>query len=202
MKVQDMNQVVEQNLGGIRNELEAILNRAENLSFESRDILIWGTNAVVDRNKKFIEKLKPAFFVDNNEAIWGTKKWGIDIIAPDEISKLCVAPVVLISTMLYRIEIAKQLMNMNLEYYTLDEIIWGQHREDILEVYDLLETSSSKELFFQIILARIESQEIPEKYISENQYFARKEFRMQNSKENFIDLGAYVGDTIEKYIYK
>lgn len=89
--------------------------KAEDISFEGREIVFWGTNAVTDLNRNIIikEGLKPDYFTDNNREKWGTQKWGIEVISPDEIGKLCTDPLVIISaaSMRPRQEISEQLEN-------------------------------------------------------------------------------------------
>ena len=147
-------------------------------------------------------ELRPAFFVDNNEAKWGCQLWGIEIISPCDINRYCTNPVIVIALgdLHAQKEIIRQLLDMNLKYYIIDKIILGRHKKELLEVYDLLETEYSKEVFSSLIISRSEGKEVPEEYVEGNQYFAKKEFILANPKEIFIDCGAYVGDTMEQYV--
>lgn len=146
----------------------------------------------------------PKFFVDSDNKKQGTFKWDIEIISPDEIKKRCQNPIVLISSANAWTckNIAGQLKKMSIaECHMLDEVIWGRHKEELMVVYDMLESDSSKELFVHIILSRIKGNEISEEYVTDNEYFALKDFRLMNAKEVFVDCGAYVGDTVENYLY-
>jgi len=148
--------------------------------------------------------LIPRFFVDSDSKKWGNFKWGVEIIPPDEIKKRCLNPIVLISVANSKTcsEIMECLNGMGItSYYMIDAVIWGRHSKELLSVYGMLESQYSKELFAELILSRLEGKEIPEKYIANNQYFAEKEFRLRDSKEIFVDCGAYVGDTVEQYLY-
>jgi FkbM family methyltransferase len=69
-------------------------------------------------------------------------------------------------------------------------------------VHDLLEDDFSKEVYEQIIQSRINNSPIPESLVSNEQYFLLLNFLKRSEKEVFVDLGAYVGDTIEQYINK
>ncbi|MCH5248873.1 MAG: hypothetical protein J1E98_03025 [Lachnospiraceae bacterium] len=152
-----------------------------------------------------LEELEPDFFVDNDSGKWGKTKWNVEIISPNDIKKCCKNPLILISSANAKTcqEIVDQLIDMDiLEYHMLDEIIWGRHKNELLEVYDILESDYSRELFAAIIISRIMGQEIPEEYISGEQCFAIREFKMRRPKEIFVDCGAYVGDTIEQYLYR
>lgn len=150
------------------------------------------------------ENLVPSFFVDSNSKKWGKSIWGVEIISPDKIKERCSNPVVLISSANFKAcsEIMKCLDRMEIaNYHTIDAVVWGRHVDELLFVYDMLESQYSKELFVEIILSRIEGKEIPEKYVTDNEYFAGRNFRLRNPREVFVDCGAYVGDTVEQYLY-
>jgi len=186
--------------------LQDALGKAKNISIAGYDIVIWGAGNTTELNRKTImeENLIPAFFVDSDSKKWGNFKWNIEIIPPDEIKKRCSNPMVLISSAESKVcsEIAEQLHGMGItNYYMIDTVIWGRHSEELLSVYNMLESQHSKELFVEVILSRIEGKEIPEKYVIGNTYFAEKEFKLRNSREIFVDCGAYVGDTVEQYLY-
>lgn len=183
-----------------------LLSKAADILLEGYDIVIWGAGNTTELNRKAImeEKLLPCFFVDGDSKKWGNKKWDIEIISPDKIKKYCANPIVLISSANPETcrEIISKLNGMEIvNYHLIDEIIWGRHREEIMSVYNMLESESSKRLFARIILSRMTGGDIPEECVIERQYFMEKNFRMRNSKQIFVDCGAYVGDTIEQYLY-
>ena len=178
---------------------------AENIGSAGYKIIIWGVGNTTELNRKTIEEegLLPSFFVDNNSAKWGETKWGIRIISLDELMQMHADAVVLISSAnaFACAEIKRQLKQMGIATsYMFDEIIFGRHKEEILAVYDMLASNRSKETFAAIITARMAGTDIDEGYISQEQYFGPREFRIRNPKEVFIDCGAYVGDTLEAYL--
>lgn len=182
------------------------LCKAADISLEGYDIVIWGAGNTTELNRKAImeEKLLPCFFVDGDSKKWGTKKWDIDIVSPDNIKKRCANPIVLISSANPEAcrGITAKLNEMEIvNYHMIDEIIWGRHREEIMFVYNMLESENSKKLFARIILSRMAGEDIPEEYVIGRQYFIEKNFRMRNSKQIFVDCGAYVGDSIEQYLF-
>lgn len=190
----------------VRSLLQDALDKARDISLQGYDIIIWGAGNTTELNRKTImeENLLPAFFMDSDNRKWGSFKWDVEIIPPDEIKKRCANPMVLISSAEPRVcnEIVECLKRMEIPcYYMIDAVIWGRHSEELLSVYDMLASQYSKELFTEIILSRMEGKEIPEKCVSDNQYFAKKDFKLRNSKEIFVDCGAYVGDTVEQYLY-
>lgn len=185
--------------------LRNLLDKAAEISLDGYDIVIWGAGNTIELNKETIieEKLLPCFFADGNRGKWGGRKWDIEIISPDEIRTRCANPLILLSSANAKTcrEIITTLKGMQFsEYHLIDEVVWGRHREELMSVYNMLECEKSKELFAQIIISRMTGEDIPEQYVTDNQYFSIKEFKLRNEKEVFVDCGAYVGDTIEQYL--
>lgn len=186
--------------------LKNALDKLKNISIQGYDVVIWGAGNTTELNKKTImeENLLPKFFVDSHNKELKNLKWEIEVIAPDEINKRCSNPVVLISSANVKVcrEIADELDKMKItNYYMLDAVIWGRHTEELLSVYEMLQSKYSRELFAEIILSRIEGKEISENYIRDYQYYAVKDFRIRDSREIFVNAGAYVGDTVEQYLF-
>lgn len=184
--------------------LEENLRKAQLISLKERDILIWGAGNTTELDKSTIihEGLCPKFFVDNDPEKQGRLMWNIEVIAPSEIKKRCTNPVILISTAYPEFcqAILAQMSAMGLtEHYMLDAVIWGRHIEELLEVYDLLETDASREYFASIILARMKGTQIS-KTSKNMHYFDMDGFGTVRSEEIFVDCGAYEGDTIEQYL--
>ncbi len=186
--------------------LQHSLDMAKNISVQGYDIIIWGAGNTTELNKKDImqENLLPKFFVDSDRKKWGNFKWDVEIISPDEITNRCSNPMVLISSANCKAcsEIVKWLDGAGItNYHMIDAVIWGRHSEELLSVYHMLESQDSRELFAEIIRSRMEGKEIPDKYVTDKQYFAQKDFRLRDAREIFVDCGAYVGDTVEQYLY-
>ena len=99
--------------------------------------------------------------------------------------------------------IKKQLFDEGFSFFfNIDEVIFKQHKEKILQVYDLLSDEESKRIYEFLIQERMacSGQILPVDW--QDPYFALPPFLIENPKEVFIDCGAYVGDTIERYIWK
>ncbi len=128
----------------------------------------------------------------------------ISIILPNEILEKCENPMVIIcvGTPQACKEIKQQLAEFWPEssFCLFDELMFGRHKDEILEVYDMLANEKSKEQYAKIVIARLQGSDIEEELVEEQQYFCKKEFKRKNNNETFVDVGAYVGDTIERYI--
>lgn len=76
---------------------------------------------------------------------------------------------------------------------------FDKHREEILQVTDILEDDKSKKVYQACINQRCGIGRIKKNYFCEkNQYFDQEIIRLQ-PKEVFIDCGAFIGDTIQQF---
>lgn len=175
---------------------------------QGKKLYIWGTgNTAVLYNKEMKRLEEEDFFYisgycDNNREKWGKVFYGKPIISPQKLTEadnVCV----LICSLQRRVcrEIKEQLAGLGIEGYLLDEVILKYHLHEVMYVYDSLCDVRSKEVYEEIIRCRLCSK-LPDKEICEsNIYFAVEPFRMHNEKEIFVDCGAYVGDTVEQYLW-
>lgn len=92
---------------------------------------------------------------------------------------------------------------MRLEYIRLDEFVFDLYKRHIenVETKYMVDTKS-KETYRAIIEYRASTNEfIDDKYVSNGEeYFDLPQFRYNGKKENMVDAGAFVGDTVEKYL--
>ena len=75
-------------------------------------------------------------------------------------------------------------------------------KPQLREVYDLLENDLSREIFTAALNVRfrIQPEEALFPFFDRNQYFALPQMCDMNMHEVFVDCGAFVGDTLEKFI--
>lgn len=87
--------------------------------------------------------------------------------------------------------------------FTFNEYVISQNFDRIKNVYKYLSDEKSKQTYEQIILARLLNCTDGFKDIFEPvQYFCLPEFSQSGmADEIFADCGAYVGDTLEKYLF-
>ena len=174
---------------------------------EGKDIWVWGTGNTASLYQEGFERLeKEGVFIqgycDNNSAKWGKSFNSKPVLSPDELKKKENICLFVCSTQIKVIkEIGKQLDGFGLEWYFVDEVILKLHKKEVLECYDFLEDEDTKRVYADIILSRICGEDINESDLS-NQYFARKQFTELKPQEVYVDCGAFVGDTLEKYIWK
>lgn len=175
---------------------------------QEKKLYIWGTgNTAVLYNKEIKRLEEEGFFnifgyCDNNSEKWGKIFYGKPIISPRELAETANACVLICSPQ-RRVcrEIKEQLVGLGIEGYLLDEVILKYHLHEVMYAYDSLCDTRSKDVYEEIIRCRL-CNELPDQKICEgNIYFAVEPFSMHNEKEIFVDCGAYVGDTIEQYLW-
>jgi FkbM family methyltransferase len=154
------------------------------------------------------EGIQPVYYIDNSEAKQDTVFQGVPVISVEKLvslQKTFDKPVlVLICSTQIDVcnQIQSQLQKHGLTYTTVDRFVFGKKRDSINAVYDVLEDDISREVYTQIIQSRLNNSAVPESLVRNGQYFLLPQFLKRLEKEVFVDLGAYVGDTIEQYITK
>lgn len=184
---------------GNREELESILQGLPDLT--GKELYIFGAGNTASLYQEGLRRLKNEFavtgYVDNKKA--GKLFDGKKIISPFEIQErqnlICSSQPNVIKS------ISEQLDEMGIEFFHIDEVIFKMHAREIISIFDTLEDKLSQDTFLGVVRARISGNYVSPDLFCENQYFALPEFRRMDSNEIFVNCGAYVGDTIEKYIW-
>lgn len=190
-----------------RQELEEMLSNPPML--KDKKIYIWGTGNTASLYQESLIRLEQegslaiAGYVDNNSAKWGGLFGGKPVISPQEFSKLPSKCALICSPQKQVVQaIQQQLQGLSAEGYHIDEVILKSHKDKLLQCLDLLEDTESKETYSHIIACRLANEYPLDQFISTGQYFQPREFYQRNPNEVFIDCGAFVGDTIERYVWK
>lgn len=66
----------------------------------------------------------------------------------------------------------------------------------------MLSDEQSKRVYRNVLCNRLTWDMIEEGYVTDNQYFAVKDFMVRNPQDILIDCGAFTGDSVEQYIWK
>ncbi len=176
--------------------------------FDNKELWIFGAgNTAALCYNGLIRLEKEGFYIkgyiDNDKHKWG-KKWNNkDIVSLDSLKDRKNDICVLICSIQSKVvrSISRQLSCNGFEHYNLDEVIFKLHKDKVLQVYDLLDNDSKK--IYEILLKeRMYCEGITLPIDTNEQYFALCPFMISNPKEVFVDCGAFVGDTIERYIWK
>ena len=99
-------------------------------------------------------------------------------------------------------EISTFLDTLNIKHTSIDRIIFGQHKDELRSAIDILGDELSRDIYFHLMKCRTIPQLPDEQYTSWDAYFVNPTFRVMNCNDYVIDCGAFVGDTIEKFIWQ
>ena len=189
-----------------REQLEAFLEK-DIPCLNSKKIVIWGTGNTAQLYYEGLTRLETEGFsiyayCDSSPEKWGKTFNGKTIIRPKELAEIENVCVLICTPHSKAIdEISEQLKNMGIEHYLIDAAILKNHKKEVMQCYDLLEDEKSKDIYARIIVEHTGGGYISGLEKDGNQYFAIKEFGIIDEGEVFVDCGAYVGDSIEQYIW-
>jgi hypothetical protein len=193
----------------MRNHLE-FLSQIRKYDLNAYNIVIYGAgNTSVLYQECFKqEEIKPMYYVDNNTAKHNTVFYGVPVISLEDLISLrqtfSKPLLILISSMNTDscFQIKEQLSKFSLPYIMLDELVFSNNVDKIKTVYDFLEDDFSKEVYAEIIHARMYALPVKEALVSKDTYYILPAYLKLRPSEVFVDLGAYTGDTIEQYLNK
>lgn len=141
------------------------------------------------------------YFADNNPAKHGAKIGGISIVPPEQLKSL--APdIIFIAARQAVIPISMQLKNLGLPSISFDTYFVLKNQDRIKKVRDdLLNDDRSKLVYDSVLKAMLTGIKTYCAEVMEgHQYFAFPTFQNAD-RVHFVDAGAYVGDTVEKFIW-
>jgi len=192
------------------NDIEKILSSVPLYNLNDYTIVVFGAGNTSLLYQKCFERegINPVYYIDNSEAKQETVFQGVSVISVEKLisvrknfSKpllvlICSAQITACN------QIKEQLQKYGLIYITVDAFVFKKNTDMIKTVYNYLADNFSKEVYIQLIQSRVNNSPVPEFIVSNEQYFSLPQFLKRSEKEVFVDLGAYVGDTVEEYISK
>lgn len=193
-----------------RNKFERILKN-DVPSIEGKKIVIWGMGNTARLYQQCFIRLESEGFeisayCDSSVKDGGKAGlfYGKPVLSPSELRKqedICV--LVCTPTPDTIKEIGNKLDSMGMEWRLLDEVILKMHAKQVMACYDLMADDKSKEVYADVITAHLKGEYLQEEQESlSDAYFALKPFCSENENEVFVDCGSWVGDTIERFIWK
>jgi FkbM family methyltransferase len=192
------------------NDLERIFSNVPSYNLDDYTVVVFGAGNTSLLYQKCFERegIRPVYYVDNSEAKQGTVFQGVSIISVEKLVSLqksfdkpllvliCSAQITVCN------QIQLQLKKYELTYITVDAFVFKKNADQVKTVYGSLADDFSKEVYIQLVQSRVNNCPVPESLVSNDQYFLLSQFLERSEKEIFVDIGAYVGDTVEKYINK
>lgn len=99
-------------------------------------------------------------------------------------------------------EISSFCESLGIKHCHIDKIIFSQHKDELRRVLNVLDDDLSRDIYFHIMKCRTIPCLPQENYVSWDSYFVNPAFRVMNLNDVVIDCGAFVGDTIERFIWQ
>lgn len=171
-------------------------------------VAIWGTGNTSDLYQKCFERenLQIEFYLDNNADKLGQVYSAHKVICPNDIQQYAdrenIILLVCSGNENVNQSIIKQIESMGYEGYPVDLYLFAKHLDEIIEVIEMLEDERSRNVYYHMIMSRCNNTPIDMEMVDDNQYFCIQQFMRLEPKEVFVDIGAYVGDSLEEYIWK
>lgn len=146
-------------------------------------------------------KINVVCYCDNDKDKQGKIIDNIPVISIQELV-LMEDIIIVISSKHHVIEISTQLSKMNLECISFDAYIVKLMKDEYKRIYfDIIDEPWSKKVYAAVLKSMITgSKRFCSSVMEGNVYWAIPEF-VNTGNEVFIDAGAYVGDTIEQFIW-
>ncbi len=191
-------------------DLEKILSNIQPYDLDDYTVVVFGAGNTSVLYRKCFERegIHPIYYIDNSVAKQGNVFQGVTVISLEKLVSLRKTfdkPVlVLICSAQITVcrQIRLQLQKYNIDHTTVDAVVFEKNADKIKKVYNSLDDDLSKDVYGQLIQSRINNIPIIESLVSNDQYFLLPPFIERSQNEVFVDLGAYVGDTVEQYINK
>lgn len=176
-----------------------------NYDLTNKQVVVFGAGhtSMLNQDVLLNENLNIKFFCDNSKEKIGKTFLGYPVISFKEMLSLDnLFVIVCAGTVKATRQISSDLDKCNIKNCTLHRYILNKYRNEVIEAYKLMETQADKDIYNTIINSRLEMNRYPIEICNSsiNQYFDNKNINYYYNLDNYVDLGAYVGDTIEKYI--
>lgn len=190
----------------VREELAQALSRKFD---DSHGIALYGAGDTAERwFAPFLEgEVVPDCFIDDTPGKAGTLFFGKPVITLEEARVKCESFVILLASIVpeTREKMADSLKKRPIKgavvFQEWEEYIFCKHAKEVLSVFDMLEDDLSKASYANILLTRMGKSLQDQSFTVDKQYFAVAEFVKANLQEVFVDCGAYVGDTLEQFLF-
>lgn len=190
----------------LQERLSCLKNQVHALSYQNRPIIIWGMGeyaSFVTQTLGMTENLKIEAFTDEFSGE-GTERFaGVKTIE----ASMCRAfenPLVLICVKNPAIvkRISLFLERMEVEYITFDEFIVGKNYEEVMNAISLCADKQSEYIYTELLRRRIDNCFDCRDLALPDIYFALPHFMEEDFDEVYVDLGAFVGDTLENFLFR
>ena len=187
----------------MRGALRKISSELAAADLEDHDLVIWGAGntAVLCQEAFRRHSIAPLCYIDGNEAKQKDPFYGHKVLSPEYLDAVD-DPIVMICSgnVGFTNEIRSELERKGLKNFTVDEYFFGNNADRIIVAADMLDDKRSAEVFCGMILNRLNNRLPSADIIDGDQYFVLPQFRKIPAGDVFVNIGAYKGEEVEKYL--
>lgn len=180
---------------------------SENLvstGFNSKKIILFGAGVYGSMVADYFNKLgrRIELFCDNDIKKQGKLYNGILCVSPNALIDYEDA-MIIITARHKTEELSLQLDQLKVQFISFDKLLISIEYKRINMLFnEFLSDEISKNTYFTLIKAMFDGDKAEiANYCDENQYFCLPQFMLSDIDEVFVDCGAYVGNTIERFIW-
>lgn len=192
-----------------RKQADALIRK---MMADAKDFALWGAGATGAGALEFLRQesagmLVPRCIVDNNRALWGRDR----VVSPDEFMAMSPLPERMIVSVYVADQVIAQLeemgyegevieLNLNLTENRRD--FYDSHMDELEELYSILEDAPSRNTLIGFLNGIRGNDVTCFQRINGNSgdKLLDAEILKYTEKEMFVDVGAFTGDTIEKFL--
>ncbi len=99
-------------------------------------------------------------------------------------------------------KIFSELNSLNIKHCHIDAAVFSLHKNELRRVFDILDDERSRDIYLTLLKYRARGEFLVEGCTSWDHSFVNPAFQNYNSQDVFVDCGAFVGDTIERFIWQ
>ncbi len=178
--------------------------KIEQMNFPARQIVVWGMGYVdvLYQNAYLFDHTDIRYYVSKTDTL---EHNGYEVINPNDIAGKCDSPVILIcaqnESVVNSIRSDIEHLDDRIDSVLMTEYFFGKYAQVIRNNMEHLD-EYSKQIYLDIICKMIMNDVDASDICVPEHYFAIPRLIFPNANEVYVDLGAYVGDTLEEYIFK
>lgn len=195
MNALDNWSLVDLKIGETSQSYEEISNRID------EGLILYGAGQYGAASIEFLKKsnFDVKAIIDNSPSKIGKKIYGVPIIA--RANSIAQDAKTIIITARHAVRDISKNLSKDVSCISFDTWFLHKYYSEYKSLYEIFTDSDSKKCLIAIMLTMLTGDERYCEEIAEgSQYFALPQF-INNGAEYFVDAGAYVGDTCEKFIW-
>lgn len=182
---------------------EELLRSLDKEALINKEAFIFGTGHIAKlyaNGLRRLDKIKIEGFCVSSPSVLSFE--GKKVLTIDEIIHNVERPLILVCSWQYEVyRFVSEKCRGVADVIGIDEALFSLYKDQVMKVYDLLFDDLSKETYAHIIMKRMKLEMPDDRFTHGDSYFGIPQ-TCRYGQETFIDCGAYVGDTVEQYIWK